>query len=1531
MRNLKRALSLLLAAAMLIGMMVVGASAAGSLDDFSDRDEIVNQDAVSLLTILGVIEGKEDGSYFDPTGNVTRAEMAKMIATILNQGADVDGLYTGMNTGLTDVSGHWAESYINYCYSLGIIAGRGDGTFDPGATVTGTEAAKMLLVAAGYDASIEGLTGADWAIRTAALASTLGIFDNLTAPTGDPLNRDNAALLVYNALDIEMIQRYENGYAIVFSDYRTLLSNKYGVYRLEGVVVGNEWAQLEQTGIDAAMAEGKTRMTDIRLIDSSTVSTRPGVEDGLGRPDTTFNVATPVEYLGKTVTMYVRNTTVLANSEVLGVYLKDGVNNVVTVNSNNEENSDVLKGTGLSLNQNTQYYVNYGYQASQSAALTELDVPSLADLKNYVNVNGVEMEIIDNNDDGIVDYVLYTKEDLSVVSSVSTSKETTTLRGFNSNDPIDNADIVTGLELAVDDVVLAITYGGRYYVTAPEVVTGKMDAYSSSKLDNQYIEVNGTEYRPSYIGKLNDVQTSANGVGDIIDFDINRCEQPTGVQFDNTYEFFLDSNGFVRAFRPTDESAPNYALVLNSGYDPGVYATEATGKMTVLMADGTEGTYEINFKDSASNLGKQLYGSSATTAQGVTELKAFMGTDYTDQSNTRPWLAVDSSYVFAHKSTTATNYKAGQALGYVIKYTLNDNNVMTVQNVIGAIGGYSVNDDLVTNTQLSAANVHTLSTVSDALTRAYGTGDARVYYTGNDNIAIDKNTVAFYFEDKDNDRVADDGEYGVATGYDNMANVDLGRNFMASTVVSTTYNTATQKYEYNSTNLADVILFDQANIITARDYAYVLSANRTASNDQVTLNVLFENGEAGTLVVEKSHFDNIFTSNAKFNRAYAYTTNGDGISTLTETTTSMKTGVAYRLKVGTVALNEGLGIRDSYYPYDVDAINIWDVTNASVGENGTKLSDFSTNNWNAILILDTNGKVRTAFVWEYDGSTPGIGSSFDFDWNLGNYGDYVTLYGYHTARDIYEAFDEGKNVLIRDDYDLDDLGSNRLTIPEGRILYVDGDLVDSGVSKTPVVGNGTLWVSGDYDEQYGEMTVKTQIGGNLVLHDTTGTSVESTVAVIGEIQEAASAGPLTVTNDGWVYSEDDVRVTTLNVYGHIEAETYYCTNINVYSDQTLIARSNINVTGGLTIGQVAPSTVYVGAVTVGGQINGGGTVNVANGTLTMAAGNTGIRNNVTIGSSGTVNAGTVYANVTVATNGSLTADSVTGTLNAASGADVTLSNTSSVTVGGSNMTGSYAGSVSLNGNNMIAANDEATVDGNLALGANALTVNGDLTVGGDVTGTGTISVAGTGTVTLNGAVDATKVTASVDGAKVVFSRTAQPAANASLTGYYWAPASTSATEGAAITDSAKLVGVTFVYDKEANSNAGAWIATITEPSAPTTNYATMTVSGTYKLDGDTTVKTVTVGETSGAGADVSITVTVDQGAKDMILTVAPGTGVTVNPMGTSTVTSYTREGNTYTIANPENGKTLVLQAEGSDLVTRTYTITIQVGSTGMGG
>ena len=143
MRNLKRALSLGLASVMVMGMMAVGASAV-SYDDLTDKDEIVNKEAVQMLVELNVINGKDDGSY-DPTGIVTRAEMAKMICVVLNGGKDPN-LGTSVNNSYTDTVGHWAAGYIEYCTQLGIVAGDGTGKFNPSATVTGSEAAKMLLV-----------------------------------------------------------------------------------------------------------------------------------------------------------------------------------------------------------------------------------------------------------------------------------------------------------------------------------------------------------------------------------------------------------------------------------------------------------------------------------------------------------------------------------------------------------------------------------------------------------------------------------------------------------------------------------------------------------------------------------------------------------------------------------------------------------------------------------------------------------------------------------------------------------------------------------------------------------------------------------------------------------------------------------------------------------------------------------------------------------------------------------------------------------------------------------------------------------------------------------------------------------------------------------------------------------------------------------------------------------------------------------------------------------------------------------------
>ena len=230
MRNLKRTLSLALASVMLVGMMSVGASAVNA-SDFTDADEIVNKDAVSTMTALGIINGKEDGSYFDPTGTVTRAEMAKMLCVAINGGVD-PVLGVKDTPTFTDIKGHWAESYIEYCAANGIIAGRGNNKFDPTGTVSATEAAKMLLGVLGYSAEKSGLVGNDWAINTNVLANQNGLYKNLSNLNANTLlTRDNAAQMIYNALDANMVELNAAG------NYTT---SQYSYTGTESVVTGTE-------------------------------------------------------------------------------------------------------------------------------------------------------------------------------------------------------------------------------------------------------------------------------------------------------------------------------------------------------------------------------------------------------------------------------------------------------------------------------------------------------------------------------------------------------------------------------------------------------------------------------------------------------------------------------------------------------------------------------------------------------------------------------------------------------------------------------------------------------------------------------------------------------------------------------------------------------------------------------------------------------------------------------------------------------------------------------------------------------------------------------------------------------------------------------------------------------------------------------------------------------------------------------------------------------------------------------------------
>ena len=208
MKNLKKVLALVLAVAMMMGFATFA-----SATDFTDDSDINQTEAIEVMEMIGVISGYPDGS-FRPDGNVTRAQMAKMVATIVASGDDVGDLYAGANT-FSDCTTHWARGYIAYANTTGIIAGVGNGRFNPDGNVTGAEAAKMMLCALGYNQDVEGYTGAGWAVNVLSRARTEELLKGIEdVDMNAPLSRQNAARLMFNALQARMVE-YERGTIVV--------------------------------------------------------------------------------------------------------------------------------------------------------------------------------------------------------------------------------------------------------------------------------------------------------------------------------------------------------------------------------------------------------------------------------------------------------------------------------------------------------------------------------------------------------------------------------------------------------------------------------------------------------------------------------------------------------------------------------------------------------------------------------------------------------------------------------------------------------------------------------------------------------------------------------------------------------------------------------------------------------------------------------------------------------------------------------------------------------------------------------------------------------------------------------------------------------------------------------------------------------------------------------------------------------------------------------------------------------------------
>ncbi len=500
MTNLKKVLCLVLAMAMMLSVMIVGAGAAKT---FPDQKDIVNTEAVNMAVALNIIKGRDTGN-FDPTGNVNRAEMAKMICILLNGGKELvmDGKATPT---FTDISGHWAEGYIEYCAALGIVAGRGDGTFDPWGNVTATEAAKMLMVAMGYDAAAEGFNGLNWSTQIDAVANEKGLYKDLPASlaTSAALSRDNAAQMVWNALQGYMVT-YKNELGMVNGQLQTVKT------RETKTVTDSDSKSFSVTLLyekyDKAVQEEAT--LDSFSYDSSKEEWTYNVtfRSKDNKPTTSFTSELDFTYLYKQNVKLVFNYKNNNNTKIdtfYGMFADDSVVLADGIRGDLDTVSGDLKkvkldGTEYKLEKNIDDIEVIAFNDGSS---TKLD--TYIDKQYEQPADAIKLVDVDGNNK--VDLIIYVPTTVAKVTYVS-SKQVT---AGNTTYKFEDASIYDGV--AKDDFAVIVTdkYTAKEEDTLAkaESVTGTVDGTKGGDVDKgeQQVRVDGKWYTLSGDADLPDV------------------------------------------------------------------------------------------------------------------------------------------------------------------------------------------------------------------------------------------------------------------------------------------------------------------------------------------------------------------------------------------------------------------------------------------------------------------------------------------------------------------------------------------------------------------------------------------------------------------------------------------------------------------------------------------------------------------------------------------------------------------------------------------------------------------------------------------------------------------------------------------------------------------------------------------------------------------------------------------------------------------------------------------------------------------
>ena len=540
---MKKLLALVLALVMSMSLVTISNAA------FKDADKIDYKEAVDVMNAVGVFIGDEKGN-FNAKENLTREQAAKLVAYLQLSQKSADALVGGNK--FTDVAANrWSAGYVDYCATTGVVAGVGNGQFNPTGSLTALQFGKMLLVCLGYDATTENLTGADWQINTSKLMASAKLLKGLdSVKANDVITREQAAQMMLNAIKAPTVEYDTKGSTITIGGTVIGIGGSKATYVTATVAEdksANNIGKTQLTNTGAYTVElGEKLFSNLKL-NSDT--------DAFERPVTVWTLK--AEKIGS----YANTPDLTYTAEVkLGTIYSDLGTSKKLVYSNDDV--DVAHGE--------ENVFAYYADGTINASLGKGDIAKGNDQK--VGGNGVLIEVYYDdvaNTAKVVEINTYGGEVTSARAKTASKDANVTVTPLNAG----KGGNYETEDFKVDDIV-AYNYStktgdaGVKNVVAAEKVTGELTGYTAGKS----VVVGGTTYK---FNKAASIDTSA-----------------LAGAIDNDVTLALDKYGYVLNVN-TDATSTNYAVVLKY-QDKGSFDD---AKAELLFTDGTTKTVEL--KDNA--------------------------------------------------------------------------------------------------------------------------------------------------------------------------------------------------------------------------------------------------------------------------------------------------------------------------------------------------------------------------------------------------------------------------------------------------------------------------------------------------------------------------------------------------------------------------------------------------------------------------------------------------------------------------------------------------------------------------------------------------------------------------------------------------------------------------------------------------------------------------------------------------------------------------------------------------------------------